>query len=95
MTDAGVALVTGSTRGIGWATARVLARDGMAVIVTGRVEADAADRASQLATDFGVETVGLVCDVGDPASVSALFQSIFGKFHRLDVAVANAEPAAR
>ena len=45
MADAAVALITGSTRGIGWATARVLARDGMAIAVCGRAAAEAAERA--------------------------------------------------
>ena len=90
MPDAPVALVTGSTRGIGWATARALARDGMSVVVCGRASAEATERAAQLHRDFGVEAIGLGCDVSDAASQTALFRAIFEKFHRLDVAVANA-----
>jgi 3-oxoacyl-[acyl-carrier protein] reductase len=91
VTDTPVALVTGSTRGIGWATARALARDGMTVVVTGRASADAAEeRATQLRAEFGVDAVGLVCDVGDPASLDSLFREVFGRYRRLDVAVANA-----
>ena len=91
MSDAPVALVTGSTRGIGWATARALARDGMAVVVCGRASAEAAaERAAQLRSDFGVEAVGLACDVSEPASLAAMFREVFERFHRLDIAVANA-----
>jgi 3-oxoacyl-[acyl-carrier protein] reductase len=90
MGNAPVALVTGSTRGIGWATARVLARDGMAVVVSGRDADEATERAARLSEEFSVEAVGLACDVGDPASVTGLFREIFGRFRRLDVAVANA-----
>ena len=90
MRDAPVAVVTGSTRGIGWATARVLARDGMAVVVCGRAAAEAAERSAQLKADFGVDAVGLACDVREPASLTAMFREVFERFHRLDVAVANA-----
>jgi 3-oxoacyl-[acyl-carrier protein] reductase len=91
MSDAPVALVTGSTRGIGWATARALARDGMAVVVCGRASAEAAaERAVQLHLDFGVDAIGLACDVSDPASLDAMFRGVFERFRRLDVAVANA-----
>jgi 3-oxoacyl-[acyl-carrier protein] reductase len=91
MSDAPVALVTGSTRGIGWATARALARDGMTVVVCGHAPADAAvERAAQLRAEFGGDAIGLACDVGEPASLAGLFRTIFERFHRLDVAVANA-----
>lgn len=91
MNDAPVALVTGSTRGIGWATARALARDGMAVVVCGRGSADVAiERAEQLRSDFGVDAVGLACDVSEPGSLAAMFREVFERFRRLDVAVANA-----
>jgi len=85
-----VALITGSTRGIGWATARVLAGDGMTVVVAGRDLRDASQKASDLADEFGVESLGVACDVTDPASISAMYLEIFRRYHRLDVAVANA-----
>ena len=90
MADGRVALVTGSTRGIGWATARALARDGMTVVVCGRNSWTTTERAAQLESDFGVPAVGLACDVGEPASLDALFREIFHRYRRLDVAVANA-----
>ncbi len=91
MSDAPVALVTGSTRGIGWATARALARDGMTVIVCGRASAEvAAERAAQLRSDFGGDAIGLACDISETASLDATFREIFERFRRLDVAVANA-----
>ena len=90
MSDAPVALVTGSTRGIGWATARALARDGMTVVVCGRNAQAADDRAAQLGSEYGSTAVGLACDVSEPANIEAMFREIFRRFRRLDVAVANA-----
>lgn len=63
----------------------------MAVVVCGRASPEAAvERAAQLRSDFGVEAVGLACDVSEPASLAAMFREVFERFHRLDVAVANA-----
>lgn len=90
MADVSVALVTGGTRGIGWATARALARDGMAVVVVGRDGSMASERAAELTREFGVETLGVAADVADSGSVSAAFREAFERFRRLDVAVANA-----
>ena len=89
--DGPVALVTGSTRGIGWATARVLARDGMAVVITGHESKDAvAQRTAELREAFGRDAIGFAGDVADPKRVEELFREIFDRYKRLDVAVANA-----
>jgi 3-oxoacyl-[acyl-carrier protein] reductase len=90
MPDVPVALVTGATRGIGYATAGVLARDGMTVVLCGRVASEAASSAERLREEHGGEALGLECDVRDPAAITAMFREIFERFHRLDVAVANA-----
>ncbi len=63
----------------------------MAVVICGRASAEAVEeRAAELSAEFGGEAIGLVCDVSDSASLAALFRQIFERFHRLDVAVANA-----
>jgi 3-oxoacyl-[acyl-carrier protein] reductase len=91
MADTPVAFVTGSTRGIGWATARAFARDGMAVVVNGRTAGAALDeRAAELRTLGAAEAVGLACDVADPEAVRGCYQEIFQRFRRLDVLVNNA-----
>ena len=62
-----VALVTGSTRGIGWHTARLLAEHGATVIVNGRSDADAVKaRVHELETSYDRPAAGLVCDAGRP-----------------------------
>ncbi len=83
-----VALVTGSTRGIGWAVAERLAAAGAHVIVNGRSDAAQVEqRAAELASRYGVECLGLVADAADSKQVGAVYQAIFKRFKRLDVLV--------
>jgi 3-oxoacyl-[acyl-carrier protein] reductase len=86
-----VALVTGSTRGIGRAIAESLAAQGAAIVVTGRSDPDAVQvAADEITAKFGVDTLGLTGNVGDPAAVSTMAQQVFKRFKRLDVLVNNA-----
>jgi 3-oxoacyl-[acyl-carrier protein] reductase len=92
-----VALVTGSTRGIGWATAQLLARHKAAVIVHGHTDpGEVRARADEIAETYGVKTLGLCSTVDDAAKVKAGYAEIFAGFRRLDILVNNAgvlEPA--
>jgi 3-oxoacyl-[acyl-carrier protein] reductase len=67
-----VAIVTGSARGIGRATARLLAQRGAAVCVNYAAHADAADRlAGEIATAGG-RAISAVADVANPSAVEAM-----------------------
>jgi 3-oxoacyl-[acyl-carrier protein] reductase len=79
-----IALVTGSTRGIGLAAARRLAQDGFTVVVNGTDEAAARARADELGGD------ALAFDVSDPAAVDAALRELFQRHKRLDALVNNA-----
>jgi len=84
-------MVTGSTRGIGWATASLLARQGATVIVNGCSNEELLrQRVEELRTLSGGEPDGFLCDVGDPAAVKECYGAIFKKYKRLDVLVNNA-----
>ena len=75
-----VALVTGSSSGIGAATARMLANGGAKVAL-----------ASRRGADLGIEGVlAQPCDVREPAQVTALVQACVERFGGLDILVANA-----
>ncbi len=80
-----VALVTGSTRGIGREIAKTLIACGAKVAVVGRDLA----RAEQVAEELG-EARGFACDVSDPASVTMLVQTVEDAFGSLDILVNNA-----
>ncbi|GAA1761530.1 SDR family NAD(P)-dependent oxidoreductase [Luedemannella helvata] len=85
-----VALVTGATRGIGYAVAGRLAADGYAVAVHGTDAGRAAEVAGRLAAAHGVPAVGVAGDVADPAAVAAFTRDVFTAFRRLDALVVNA-----
>lgn len=81
-----VALVTGSTRGIGLAIARTLSQCGARVAVTGRD----ADRAAAVAADLGGDARGFGCDLADLAQASALVDQVEQGLGAVDVLVNNA-----
>ncbi len=86
-----VALVTGSSRGIGKAIATRLAEHGAAVVVNGRADsAELRALADELAEKHKVRCEVVPADVGDAAQVSAMMQTVFKAFGRLDVLVNNA-----
>src|SRR6266850_7804163 len=84
-----VALVTGGGSGIGKASALALAREGFAVVVAGRRPEPLQAVVSEIEGLQG-RALGVPTDVGDPASVEALFAQAKAKFGRLDVLFNNA-----
>jgi 3-oxoacyl-[acyl-carrier protein] reductase len=81
-----VALVTGSTRGIGREIAATLAQAGARVAVSGR----SAENAAEVAATMGGEAHGFACDIADTASAAALVESVEKHFGALDILVNNA-----
>ncbi|WP_227996096.1 SDR family NAD(P)-dependent oxidoreductase [Nocardia australiensis] len=88
-----VAVVTGSTRGIGFETALALGLSGYTVVVTGRSE-QAAVAAARLLGERGVDAHGHRLDVVSIESVQRLADVIARDHGRLDVLVNNAGVAA-
>lgn len=84
-----IALVTGSTRGLGLATATALAEAGHTVIITGR-DSTAVQATCAAATGAGLVFEGVTLDVVEPDSVAALAESIQDKYGKLDILVNNA-----
>jgi NAD(P)-dependent dehydrogenase (short-subunit alcohol dehydrogenase family) len=81
-----VAIVTGSTKGIGLAIAERLYEAGASVVVSARTAPDVAAAAKRL----GARALGVLCDVGDPAACQRLVDEAVRRFGRLDVLVNNA-----
>ena len=84
-----VAIVTGAGSGIGKASAVTLLKHGYSVVLAGR-RADALAEAIREAGDAGAQALAVPTDVGDPASVHALFARTKERFGRLDLLFNNA-----
>ncbi|PVZ13496.1 MULTISPECIES: SDR family oxidoreductase [unclassified Pseudomonas] len=87
--SAKIALVTGASRGIGEAIARLLAQHGAHVIVASR-KAPACEAVAQRIRDDGGKATALACHMGDLAQIETAFTRIREEFGRLDILVNNA-----
>lgn len=86
-----VALVTAAAgAGIGQATARVMAKEGAHVIITDVHEERTSAVAEAIRSEYGVETLGLTCDVTDKGDVDKAVRTTLQKFGRLDILINNA-----
>jgi 3-oxoacyl-[acyl-carrier protein] reductase len=84
-----VAVVTGSSDGIGLATARKLGELGAAVVVNSRSQERAAAVARTL-TDEGLRAIAVGADLGSPAGVDRLIAGAVDGFGTIDILVNNA-----
>jgi len=89
-----VALVTGASRGIGAATAMVLASRGAHVVITARSEGGLAETDDAIRAAGGSATL-LPLDLADEAALDRLGPSLFERFRRLDILVGNAGALGR
>ncbi len=89
-----VALVTGASRGIGAATAMVLAGRGAHVVITARGAGGLAETDDAIRAGGGAATL-LPLDVADGEAVDRLGPSLFDRFRRLDILVGNAAALGR
>ncbi|MEU3061411.1 SDR family oxidoreductase [Streptomyces subrutilus] len=88
-----VYVVTGATRGLGFASARELTADGAKVVVTGREE----ERAAAAAASLGQNAVGVAADNADPAAAGRLIATArerFGRFDGILISVGGPAPGS-
>jgi NAD(P)-dependent dehydrogenase (short-subunit alcohol dehydrogenase family) len=83
------ALVTGASRGIGYAIAQGLAQRGASVVITGRKADTLAAAAAQLRAGGG-DVQSLVCHQGDPTAIVGLFEQLDRLGHPAEIVVVNA-----
>ena len=85
-----VAIVTGSTKGIGRAMASGLAQAGASIVVCSRKQDLCENVANEIAGATGATTLGLACHVGDWDAIPGFVETVVGRFGRIDVLVNNA-----
>lgn len=83
-------LVTGGTRGIGYAVAEALLRAGDSVAITGTNDDGVVKAERGLSAIDSGHVVGIVCDVRDPASAQLAAETAVAKFGGIDVLVNSA-----
>lgn len=84
-----VAIVTGASAGIGYATAKLFAREGAKIVVSARRQPELNTLVAEVA-DAGGQAIALAGDVKDEAYAEALVELATRKFGGLDVALNNA-----
>jgi 3-oxoacyl-[acyl-carrier protein] reductase len=85
-----VAIITGSSRGIGAEIARTLAGAGAKVVVNFTANPSAAEAVCAAIAEAGGESLAVKADVSDSAQVRMLFDAAIERFQRLDILVNNA-----
>ncbi|HMB61772.1 MAG TPA: glucose 1-dehydrogenase [Eudoraea sp.] len=84
-----VAIVTGSSRGIGKSIARGLAEQGAKVVISSRKQ-EAVDTVAEELKEAGLEAIGIQCHIGDSIQRKALVDRTVDQFGRIDILVNNA-----
>jgi NAD(P)-dependent dehydrogenase (short-subunit alcohol dehydrogenase family) len=84
-----VVVITGSSRGLGFALAQEFARKGARLVICARNERDL-ERARRALVDLGAEVLAVPCDVGERAQAQRLIDEATVRFGRVDVLVNNA-----
>lgn len=89
-----VALITGSSRGIGRTLAVTLGGGGATVIVHYKQNREAAERTVREVETAGGRAWPVAADLEDPAAIDGLFAAVRERHERLDIFVSNAAAAA-
>ena len=89
-----VAIVTGASTGLGVQMAKALASQGAKVVCMARRQNLIDEVAADIAKEFGVEAVGIRCDITDTENVNAAVDQVLEKFGRIDILINNAGTGA-
>lgn len=85
-----VAIVTGCSTGLGVQMAKALASQGAHVVCVARRKNLIDEVAADLTKEYGVEAIGVQCDITDTDRVNAAVDEVMSKFGRIDILINNA-----
>ena len=88
--DGRVALITGSGRNIGRATALMMAAEGANIVVNARSNRDEAEATAAAVEELGVKALPVLADVSQKDQVDAMIDAAMSTFGRVDILVNNA-----
>ncbi len=88
--DGKVVLITGSARGIGFATAEKFAEEGAQIVVCDMNQTAALESAAQLEAAYKTRAIGIGCDVSDETQVESLVAQSIKELDGIDILVNNA-----
>jgi gluconate 5-dehydrogenase len=89
-----VAVVTGCSTGLGVQMAKALANQGCNIVAVARRQNLIDEVAAEISKKFGVEAVGIRCDITDTENVKEAVKAIMDKFGRIDILINNAGTGA-
>ena len=89
-----VAVVTGASTGLGVQMARALANQGCNIVCLARRKEKVEANAEALKEEFGVNAIGVVCDITDTERVNAAVDEILEQMGRIDILINNAGTGA-
>lgn len=84
-----VAIVTGSSKGIGLSIAKGLAENGAKIVISSRKQ-DAVDAVAKEFKEAGLEAIGIECHIGDTTQREQLMAKTMDAYGRIDILVNNA-----
>ena len=87
-----VALVTGSSRGLGYGVAHALGKAGAKVVLNYLNDRESAEKALAGLKSDGIHAMLVRADVSNPEQISSLVEAVEEKFGSLDILVPNATP---
>lgn len=89
-----VAVVTGASTGLGVQMAKALASQGAKIVCLARRQNLINEVAKDLTDTYGVEAIGIKCDITDTDRVNEVVDEILAKFGRIDILINNAGTGA-
>ena len=89
-----VAVVTGSSSGLGLQMAKALANQGANIVLLARRQELIEKNAEEIEKEFGVQTLAVKCDITNTDNVKEAVKKVMEKFGRVDILINNAGTGA-